>query len=90
MVLALFTLVSGFRHSAAVGQLLAQAAFFLICAGAMAACGVSLLRGRRWGRGPTIVVQIVLAATGYLLAVPAGRRGEFRSACWQWSPGLCC
>ena len=74
-VLTVLIVVSGFRNAAAVGQLLAQAAFFLLCAAAMVVCGLSLLRGRRWGRSPTIVVQIVVAAVGYWLAVPSGRPG---------------
>ena len=73
VVLAVLILVSGFHHSAAVGQLLAQAAFFVVCAAAMVACGWSLITGRRWGRSPTIVVQVVLAAVGYWLAVPSGQ-----------------
>ncbi len=73
VALTIVILVSGFRHSAAAGQLLAQAAYFLLIAAAMALCGRALLRGRRWGRTPTIVVQIVIAAVGYWLAVPSGR-----------------
>ncbi len=73
VVLTVAILVSGFSHSAAVGQLLAQAAYYLVLAAAMAACGLALLTGRRWGRTPTIVLQIVLAAVGYWLTVPSGR-----------------
>jgi hypothetical protein len=73
VVLAVLIVVSGFRNAAAVGQLLGQAAFFVVCAAGMVACGWSLISGRRWGRSPTIVVQVVLAAVGYYLAVPSGR-----------------
>jgi hypothetical protein len=75
VVLAVLIVVSGFRNAAAVGQLLGQAAFFLVCAVGMVACGWSLIGGRRWGRSPTIVVQVVLAAVGYYLAVPSGQLG---------------
>lgn len=75
MVLAVVIVVSGFANSAAVGQLLAQAAYYVVLAAAMVVCGFALLRGRRWGRTPTIVVQIILAAVGYWLAVPSGRVG---------------
>jgi hypothetical protein len=75
VVLSVLILVSGFRNAAAVGQLLGQAAFFLVCAVGMVACGWSLIGGRRWGRSPTIVVQVVLAAVGYYLAVPSGQLG---------------
>lgn len=75
VVLATVVVVSGFSNSAAVGQLLAQTAYYLVLAVAMGCCGVALLHGRRWGRTPTIVVQIILAAVGYWLAVPSGRVG---------------
>ena len=75
VVLAVLIVRSGLRNSAATGQLLAQAAFFVVCAAAMVICGLSLIGGRRWGRTPTIVVQIVVVATGYYLAVPSGRPG---------------
>jgi hypothetical protein len=75
VVLSVLIVVSGFRNAAAVGQLLGQAAFFLVCAVGMVACGWSLIGGRRWGRSPTIVVQVVLAAVGYYLAVPSGQLG---------------
>jgi len=41
----------------------------------MAVCGIALLQGRRWGRTPTIVIQILLLAVGYWMAVPSGRAG---------------
>lgn len=75
VILAVLIVISGLRNSAALGQLLAQAAYYVVLAAAMVVCGLSLLGGRRWGRTPTIVVQIVLAAVGYYLAVPSGRIG---------------
>jgi hypothetical protein len=75
VVLTAFILISGFRRSAAVGQLLAQGAYFLIVAAALAGCGLALLNGRRWGRTPIIVVQLIIAAVGYWLAIPSGRTG---------------
>jgi hypothetical protein len=73
VVLAAVIVVSGFHHSAAVGQLLAQGAYYVVLAAGMVLCGWALLTGRRWGRTPTIVVQIVVAAVGYYMAVPSGR-----------------
>jgi hypothetical protein len=75
VVLAVLIVVSGLGNSAALGQLLAQAAYYVVLAAAMVLCGLGLLKGRRWGRTPTIVVQIVVAAVGYYLAVPSGRVG---------------
>lgn len=73
VILAVVILVSGFGNSATAGQLIAQAAYYLVLAAAMVVCGGALLKGRRWGRTPTIVVQIILGAVGYWLAVPSGR-----------------
>ena len=73
VVLAVVIVASGLKNSAAIGQLLAQGAYYVILAAGMLVCGWALLKGRRWGRTPTIVVQIVLAAVGYWMAVPSGR-----------------
>lgn len=75
LVLTVMIVLSGLRNDARTGQLLGQAAFFVVIAAAMVICGLSLISGRRWGRSPTIVVQVVVAATGYYLAVPSGRPG---------------
>jgi hypothetical protein len=74
-VLAVLIVISGLKNAAATGQLLAQAAYYVVLAAAMVVCGMGLIKGRRWGRTPTIVVQIVVAAVGYYLAVPSGRVG---------------
>ena len=74
VVLTVVILVSGFRpFPRPSASLLAQAAYYLVLAAAMVVCGLALLTGRRWGRTPTIVVQIVVVAIGYWLAVPSGR-----------------
>jgi hypothetical protein len=75
VVLAVVIVVSGLVNSAAIGQLLAQGAYYIVFAAAMAVCGIALLQGRRWGRTPTIVIQILLLAVGYWMAVPSGRPG---------------
>lgn len=75
VIFAVLVVISGLKNSAATGQLLAQGAYYVVFAAAMTVCGMALIKGRRWGRTPTIVVQIVLAAIGYYLAVPSGRVG---------------
>lgn len=75
LVLTVTIVLSGLHNGARTGQLFGQAAFFLACAAAMVVCGLGLIGGRRWGRSPTIVVQVVVAAVGYYLAVPSGRPG---------------
>ncbi len=73
VVLAVAIAVSGFGHAAAVGQLLGQTAYYLVLAALAAVCGWALLTGRRWGRTPVIVMQIIIGAIGYWMAVPSGR-----------------
>lgn len=80
VVLAVVTVVSGFRNHAQVGQLLAQGLYFVVLALLIAAVGLGLIRGRRWARTPAIVVQLVMIAIGVWMAVPSGRIG--------WGVGL--
>ncbi len=75
VILAAVILVSGLGNSASAGQLVAQAAYYVVLAAAMVLCGLALFQGRRWGRTPTIVVQIILLAVAYWMAVPSGRPG---------------
>jgi hypothetical protein len=41
--------------------------YFAVCALAFAALGVALARRKRWARGPTIVLQLLLLAIGYYM-----------------------
>ena len=72
-VLAVAIVASGLRNGAALGQLFAQGAYFLILGAGMVALGAALRRGARWARTPTIVVQLILVAVGYWMAVPSAR-----------------
>lgn len=71
----LLTLVSGLSNAASTGQLLAQVAYYLVLALALAAVGAGLLRGRRWPRTPALVVQLITLGVGFYLAVPSGHPG---------------
>lgn len=66
--------ISGIRDGH-VGAALAQVAYFVVLALFLAAVGVALLRGRRWGRTPAIVVQILAGAIGVWLAIPGEHPG---------------
>ncbi|MEJ7648948.1 MAG: hypothetical protein WKF57_07950 [Nakamurella sp.] len=66
--------VSGIRDGHP-GPALAQMAYFLALALFLAAVGVALLRGRRWGRTPAIVIQILAGAIGGWLAIPGEHLG---------------
>ncbi len=71
----LLTLASGISNEANTGQLLAQVAYYLVLAMALAAVAAGLLRGRRWARTPAIVVQLITLGVGFYLAVPSGHPG---------------
>lgn len=59
--------VSGIRDGH-TGPALAQVGYFVVLALFIAAVAAALLRGRRWGRTPGIVVQIITIAIGGWLA----------------------
>lgn len=72
VVLAGVNLAGGLRHHAALAQLLAQVAYFLVLAAGLAMVASGLLRGRRWARSPAIVAAVVTVAIGMWLAFPSG------------------
>ena len=74
-VLAGSTLVSGLTEDIAVGRTLAQTAYYVALALALAACASGVLRGRRWGRTPCLIVQVMLVAIGVWLIAPSGQFG---------------
>jgi hypothetical protein len=84
VVLSGVNLVSGLTVSAAegqsVGRTLAQVAYYLVLATALAFCAGGLLRGRRWARTPSLVAQVVVFAIGVWLVAPSGQ--------YVWGPLL--
>ena len=75
LVLAGSTLVSGLTEDIAIGRTFAQTAYYVVLALALAACANALFRGRRWGRTPCLVAQVVLLAIGVWLIAPSGQVG---------------
>ncbi|MCE7006104.1 hypothetical protein LWC34_25185 [Kibdelosporangium philippinense] len=51
----------------------AQAGYFVVIAGGVLACGIGLLLGKRWARGPSTAIQILLLGVSYYAAVPSGQ-----------------
>lgn len=80
LVFAVVTVISGAGSNAAIGEMLAQAGYFVILAVLLAAVAAALIKGRRWGRTPAIVIQMLAAAIGVWLAVPSGQ--------WPWGVAL--
>ena len=73
LVLAVTTLVSGLTEDIAVGRTLAQTGYYVVLALLLAACAAAILRGRRWGRTPCLVVQAVLLLIAVWLIAPSGQ-----------------
>ncbi len=73
LVLAGVTVFSGLVAGAPFGQVAAQGMYYLVISVLLAACGTAVLRGRRWGRTPSLLTQIVLIAIGIWLITPSGQ-----------------
>lgn len=73
IVLAGMTLSAGLSHGAAGVQLAAQTGYFVILGAALVLVASGLARGRRWGRSPALVVEVIVIAIGMWMAFPSGR-----------------
>ena len=80
LLLAGATLVSGLTEDIAVGRTLAQTAYYAVLAALLVLCASAVLRGRRWGRTPCLITQIVLVLIGVWLIAPSGQ--------YAWGIGL--
>lgn len=56
-----------------VGDVLAEAGYFVVVAGAVVAVGIALLFGKRWARSPAIVAQLLLLGVAWYTTGPSGR-----------------
>lgn len=80
VLLAVLTLVSGLTEGSPVARTLAQTGYYAVVAVLMAAAASGILRGRRWGRTPCLVIQVVLVLIGVWLVAPSGQ--------YLWGPLL--
>ena len=58
-----------------IGRTLAQFAYYIVLAALLVLCASAVLRGRRWGRTPCLVVQVVLVLIGVWMVAPSGQYG---------------
>jgi hypothetical protein len=75
LVLAVVNVASGISSDSPIGRTLAQGAYYVVLALLLLACASGVLRGRRWGRTPSLIAQIVLVAVGVWLIAPSGQFG---------------
>jgi hypothetical protein len=50
-----------------------EVGYFTVIFGAVLACGIGLLLGRRWARGPSTAVQILLIGVSWYAIGPSGQ-----------------
>ncbi|HEX6345501.1 hypothetical protein [Umezawaea sp.] len=71
---AVALVVRAFGGAESTGKVLGEAAYFtVLCAGVLAA-GIGLVLGRRWGRTPSIVVQLLLLGVAWYAYGPSGQQ----------------
>ncbi|MEV4319218.1 hypothetical protein [Actinocrispum sp. NPDC049592] len=51
----------------------AEAGYFTVIFGGVLACGIGLLLGKRWARGPAIAMQILLLGVAYYAIGPSSQ-----------------
>lgn len=73
LVLAGLTVASGLSNGARTVQLAAQGLYFVVLGALLGLVASGLLRGRRWGRSPALVAEIVVIAIGMWMAFPSDR-----------------
>jgi hypothetical protein len=79
LVLSVAGVVSGWNApETSLGRLAAQTGYYVVLAVLVGACALALLDGRRWGRTPALLLQVVMIAIGVWLIAPSGR--------WFWGP----
>lgn len=54
-----------------VGDIVGEAAYFVVIGAALVAVGIGLVTGRRWARTPAIVTQLLLLPVVYTLLGPS-------------------
>jgi hypothetical protein len=75
LALAGVTVASGLSHGARTVRLAAQGLYFVVLGALLGLVASGLLRGRRWGRSPALVAEIVVIAIGMWMAFPSQRLG---------------
>ncbi|MGQ0840116.1 hypothetical protein [Actinokineospora sp.] len=74
IVFSVLLLVRAFDGASTAGNnVYGQAAYFAVLAGGVLACGVGLVLGRHWARGPAIVVQLLLLGVAWYAFGPSDR-----------------
>ncbi|GGS25846.1 MULTISPECIES: hypothetical protein [Actinokineospora] len=74
LVFAVLALVRALGGTSSAGNnVYGQAAYFAVLAGGVLACGIGLVLGRHWARGPAIVLQLLLLGVSWYVIGPSGQ-----------------
>lgn len=74
IVFAVLLLVRALSGASSAGNnVYGQAGYFAVLAGGVLACGVGLVLGRHWARGPAIVLQLLLLGVSWYVIGPSGQ-----------------
>ncbi len=74
VVFAVLLVISGLSGSSSQGaNIYGEAAYFVVLAAGVLACGVGLVLGRHWARGPSIVLQLLLLGVSWYVIGPSGQ-----------------
>lgn len=73
LAFALALIVRAAGGAERLGEVLAEAGYFVLLSAAVLAVGIALLLGRRWARTPAIVVQLLLLGVAWYTTGPSGR-----------------
>ncbi|GAA4419966.1 hypothetical protein GCM10023148_19520 [Actinokineospora soli] len=74
IVFAVLLLIRAIGGTSAQGNnVYGEAAYFAVLAGGVLACGVGLVLGRHWARGPAIVLQLLLLGVSWYVIGPSGQ-----------------
>ena len=71
---AIAVLVRAFGGGSTPGSnLFGEAAYFTVLGAGVVACGIGLILGKRWARGPVVVIEILLIGVAWYALGPSGR-----------------
>ncbi|OLR90398.1 hypothetical protein [Actinokineospora bangkokensis] len=75
LVFTVVLLVEGLGGGGALGTrtVLGEVAYFAVFTGGVVACASGLFLGRTWARGPSIVLEVLVAGAAWYAIGPSGR-----------------
>ena len=73
LAFAVVLLVDAIGGRGPTANLFGEAGYFAVIFGGVLASGIGLVLGKRWARGPTTVIQILLIGVAWYATGPSGR-----------------